>query len=167
MLVKPRLVFLVLCWAVFGGYVWQTAAQLPERVATHFGMDGAPNGWMTRAGHVRFTTLTGIGSSGFVLAVFGFIRWCGDAGLNIPNKEYWIAPERREATYEFVQRQGFLFACIVLGFIAGVHRTILVSNLRSPASLSGNDVAWLGGGFGGVTLVWLAVFVGRFFRKPA
>lgn len=164
---KLRLLVLLLCWAAFAGYVWRTSAQLPERVATHFGADGAPNGWMTRAGHVRFTVLMGIGTSAFVVAVFAFIRWIGDAGLNIPHKQYWLAPERRDATYDFIQRQGFLFAALMLGFIAAVHHSILVANARTPASLALADAGWLGGVFLVATLAWVGIFIGRFFRKPA
>lgn len=166
-MLKLRLLLLLLCWALFAGYVWQTAAQLPERVATHFGANGAANGWMTRDGHVRFTVLMGIGSSAFVVAVFAFIRWIGDVGLNIPHKDYWLAPERRESTYEFIQRQGILFACLMLGFIAAVHRSILIANQRSPASLALREVGWIGGVFLVAVLLWVAMFVARFFRKPA
>jgi hypothetical protein len=122
---------------------------------------------MTRAGHVRFTVLMGLGTSAFVLGVFALIQYCGDRGLNIPHKSYWLAPDRREATYDFIQRQGFIFAALLIGFIAGVHRSILIANDRSPAALPAGEVGWLAGGFLAITLLWVAIFVGRFFRKPA
>ena len=162
-----RLAVLAGVWVAFAAYVWLTAAQLPEHVATHFGAGGAPNGWMTRAGHVRFTVLMGIGTSAFVLGIFALIRYCGDRGLNIPHKDYWLAPERRQTTYDFIQRQGFWFAGMLVAFIAGVHRSIVVANARSPVALSLDDVGWLAGSFIAVTLLWVAIFVGRFFRKPA
>lgn len=164
---KSGLLLLPLCWAVFAAYVWQSAAQLPERVATHFGLDGAPNGWMTRTDHVRFTVIMGIGSSAFVLAVFAFIRWCGDAGLNIPHKAYWLSPERRDGTYEFIQRQGVVFACLLVAFIASVHRAIVIANAQSSPALAGSEVGWMAGGFIAVTLLWVAIFIGRFYRRPA
>jgi uncharacterized membrane protein len=164
---KLRLLLLVLGWVLFAGYVWQTSADLPERVATHFGANGAPNGWMTRAGHVRFTVLMGIGSSAFVVAVFALIGWMGDAVVNVPHKDYWLVPERRQATSEFIQRQGIVFALLMLGFIAAVHHSILVANERSPVSLALREAAWLGGGFLVASLLWVAVFIGRFLCKPA
>ena len=35
---------LALVWLVFAAYAWLSAAQLPERMATHFGVNGVPLG---------------------------------------------------------------------------------------------------------------------------
>lgn len=167
---KPRLfsfAILALLWIAFAAYVWLTAAQLPERVATHFGMAGEPNGWMTRAGHVQFTLLFGLGVPAFVLGIFAIIGRCGDRWLNIPNKEYWLAPERRQATFDFIARQGFWFAGLFIAFLAGIHHSILAANSRSPVALPASDVGWIAGPYLVATLVWVAIFIGRFARRPA
>lgn len=161
------LLVLVACWVIFAAYVGLTAGQLPENVATHFGANGQANGWMTRSTHVRFTVLMGIGASAFVLGVFSLIRYCGDRGLNIPHKAYWLAPERREATYAFIQLQGSWFAGMLVAFIAAVHHSILVANTRSPVALPMAEAVWLSGGFLVVSLFWVAVFVGRFYRQAS
>jgi uncharacterized membrane protein len=87
------LLLTVLLWTLFAAYVWTSAPQLPERVATHFGAGGEPNGWMSRAGHVRFTLLFGLIVPAFVIAIFATMPRFGDRWMNIPNKDYWLAPE--------------------------------------------------------------------------
>ena len=159
--------FLASLWNAFAAYVWMTAPQLPARVATHFDVGGNANGWMTRAGHLRFTLLMGFALPAFILAVFAFIRRCDGWGLNIPHKEYWLAPERREQTFAFVRRQGFWLAAMLIVFFAAIHHSILAANARSPATLSAADAGWLGGGFLVVMIVWIAAFLARFFRKPS
>ena len=158
---------LLLLWAAFVAYVWGTAAQCPEKVATHFGASGAPNGWMTRAGHVQFTILFGTGVPVFVLGIFAFMGRGEGRGLNIPHKDYWLSPERRQETFAFIHKQGFFFAALFILFLAGVHRSILLANLRTPVALPAAEPFWLGGGFVILMLVWVAVFVGHFYRQRA
>lgn len=154
-------------WLAFAAYVCLTAPQLPERVATHFGAGGEADGWMTRSGHVRFTLLLGAALPAFIVALFAFIRRCGGRGLNIPHKEYWLAPERREETFAFIQRQGSWLAALLIGFFAAIHTSILAANAHTPAKLAGSHVAWIAGGFLAAIIVWSALFLGRFFRRPA
>ena len=70
-------------------------AELPARVASHFDGAGRPNGWMARDGFVLF-------QCGLVLtlgALFGIggrlLKVTPNGWINLPNKNYWLAPERR------------------------------------------------------------------------
>lgn len=155
----------VLLWCVFAAYVWFTTEQLPERVATHFGSNGAANGWMTRGQHVGFTLVAGLMVPAFVIGLFAIIRRFGDRGLNIPNKEYWLAPERRERTFDFVQNQGFWLAVMLIGFFAAVHRSIVGANANVPARLMAEDIGWISAIFVSAIEVWIGLFLVRFLRK--
>jgi serine/threonine-protein kinase len=159
------LILLALLWSAFAAYVWGTATQLPERVATHFGASGQPNGWMTRAGHVQFTLIFGLIVPAFVVGIFAAMRFFGDRWLNIPRKDYWLAPERRQETYDFILRQGFWFAGMFIAFLAAIHHSIITANTRSPVTLPGSDVGWIAGPYLVATFVWVAIFIGRFLRK--
>lgn len=158
---------LLLMWTGFAGYVGWTAPHLPARVATHFALSGEPNGWMTRAGLVRFALIAGAAVPAFVLGVFALVRRCEGWGLNIPNKEFWLAPQRRQETFDFIQRQGFWFAGLLIAFFAALHCSIVAANARSPAALAAADIGAVAGGFLVVSAIWAAVSVGRFFRRPA
>jgi serine/threonine-protein kinase len=164
---RTALVILVLLWIGFASYVYLTAAQLPERVATHFGAGGEPNDWVTRAGHVQFTLLFGVLVPAFVLAIFAAMRRCGDQWVNIPHKEYWLAPERRQETFDFITRQGVWFAGLIIVFLAGMHHSILLANARTPVALATSDIGWMAGGLVVASLVWVVMFVGYFSPRPA
>lgn len=157
---------LVLVWTAFAAYVWWTSAHLPGRVATHFGPTGAPNGWQTREEYVRFTLIFGAAVPAFILGTFEIIRRLNGWGLNIPNKNYWLAPERREETLGFVHRRGFWMASLMLFFLTSVHYSILAANAQPHASLPPIFFV-LVGAFLVATLVWSATLIRHFYRKPA
>ena len=64
----------VLSIVAFLVHVWLSADRLPEKVATHFTMDGTPDGWMTRQQHLWFMTGMGIGLPSLIVGAFLIIR---------------------------------------------------------------------------------------------
>jgi len=157
---------LALAWLAFAAYVWWSSAQLPERVATHFGANGTPNGWQTQAGYLRFTLIFGTVVPGFVLGTFMLIRQLNGWGLNIPHKDYWLAPDRRQETMDFVQRRGVWMAGLMLAFLTSVHYSILVANAQTHVSLPPAFFILIGA-FVVATLVWSVTLIRHFYRKPA
>ena len=163
----PPILPLALAWLGFAIYVWSTAEQLPERVATHFAGRGEPNAWQPQADYVRFILICGATVPAMVLATSSLIQLGNGWGLNIPHKDYWLAAERRGQTFAFVRRQCSALALLLIAFLAGVHYLILVANARSPVSLPSTLVLQICGAFLAATLVWSVIFLTHFFRKPA
>jgi uncharacterized membrane protein len=159
-------VILALAWLALAAGVWWSAQHLPERVATHFGPDGAPNGWQTRAGYVQFMLIFSAAVPASILGVFAIIRHCNGWGLNIPYKSYWLAPERREETMDFVQRQRFWLVGGLLVFLAVVHWSIVDANAHATATLPQWFFLWVGV-FLLVMMSWSVSFLRHFSRKPA
>ncbi len=71
---------------------------LPETVASHFNGLGKPDGWMTKQNFVIFESVL------LLIIIFEFtllpfvIEKMPNSLINLPNKDYWLATERREAT---------------------------------------------------------------------
>ncbi|MGB8170184.1 MAG: DUF1648 domain-containing protein [Chthoniobacteraceae bacterium] len=158
--------FLAFLLAAFVAFVAYSSKELPDRVATHFDLHGKANGWMTRAQHLKFTIGVGVGTPLFILGVFALVAKMKGWGLNIPNKDYWLAPEQQEQTYAFLQRHGMWLACLMVVFHAGMFESVVLANSQAPAFLSPAHVAWLTGGFIALLVVWIAMLFLR-FRVPS
>jgi len=169
-LMKPRpflrpSALLALLWLAFAGYVWWSSAHLPQRVAIHFGVNGVPNNWQTPGQYLCFMLIFGTVVPAFVLGNFAFIRRMNGWGLNIPHKDYWLAPERREETFDYVQSRGFWLAGLLLALLTIVNWAIVAANAHAPVAL--RPTFFLGvGAFLVAMLVWAITFT-RHFRKTA
>src|SRR4030095_15130288 len=101
-------------WVGLAAFVWSTADQLPERVATHFGLGENPNSWMSRTGHAEFIMGFAIGLPVFLHLLFVVIRTFAGVGCNIPGRTSWLAPECRDATLSHVHYRFAWFICVLL-----------------------------------------------------
>ena len=165
----PRNLF-SLAFAVggYGSFLAAMAAtyqQLPLRVASHFGADGAANGWSSRESYV-WTLIVILTVISLVMAGTAAIMRITPTNLvNLPHREYWLAPERREATIAAVQRFGFFMAGLTSLLFLAIHLLTVAANESQPAVLSG-AVWWLLGAFLAATGAMLFLLYRRFARLP-
>lgn len=149
--------------ALVGARVATVWSRLPPVLASHFDINGEPDGWMARGSF--FVTLAGIGGGTIVPLLFAPL-WLGrlpaDA-INLPNRDYWMAAERRQAT---VTRLGAWIAWIAvatLALLVSVVELSLRANL-AQAPLDGYTTAALGA-YASV-MVGLLLGCARGFRRP-
>ncbi|MFT7626342.1 MAG: putative membrane protein [Myxococcota bacterium] len=92
---------------------WET---LPERVASHFGGDGVPNGWMQREQFLGiWIGVTVLCNSCVALPAIS-MRTIPDL-VSIPNRRFWLStPERRVRATRVLT--GTVAACIALTNLA-------------------------------------------------
>ena len=119
-----------------------TYSRLPERMASHFDASGVANGWMPRDGYVWFMVGVVTFVSLTMLAAFGSIRYLPNAVINIPRRDYWLAPERRDETARTLMRFGLLMVGFESLFFLAIHLMVVAANESQPVRLS-NDVWWL------------------------
>ena len=151
---------------VFLGCLAYSASHLPARLATHFGSDGQPNGWMNRS-----SLLIGCAALGYVfplytVALCWLARLVPDAIINLPHKEHWLAAEHRQKTFDDLFSHSWWFACLAIGFVIGMYLLLVQSNRQTPPHLSTRAVWELAGGFLAGTTVWTVALV-RHFSRPA
>lgn len=151
--------------AAFVAFVAHSSKQLPDRVATHFDTHGRPNGWMTRAQHVKFSIGAGVGTPLLIVGIFALVRKLKGWGLNVPNKAFWLAPERQQATFDFLQRQGFWLAGLIVLFHGALFQSVVIANSHVPPTLPASHVAWISGGFLVLVSAWIVALF-RHFRHP-
>lgn len=143
-----------------------TVPSLADPVATHFDGAGRPNGWMTRTGYGIFMAAFGIGLPLLISGLIPVISRWFPARINIPNRTYWLAPERRADTLLFLGwHLGWLATLMVL-FVLAIHHLILMANASRPPVLPHAPFLFMLGCFLAGMAVW-TVLLWRRFRKPS
>lgn len=146
------LAFLVL-QAVLAGFVWHSSQTLPPIVASHFSASGIANGFMPRSAYVVGFSLVLIGVPLLIAFLPGKLASQDSLHLNIPNRSYWLAAERRDATLAFIRNHGKWFAAAMSLFLGYVHWLVVQANQLQPPILSRADI------LGGLGIVLLAVVI--------
>ena len=144
-------------------YYW---SRLPDVVVSHFGADWEPNGWMSR----DIFMLTYIGLAAVVaLSFLGSIvlmRKVPISLINLPRKEYWMAPERKEETLAYLSETMFRFHNITQTFLLAVLHMVIDFNITGNKISS--DTFWvLLAAYLGYTTLWTVSIIVRFARKPS
>lgn len=159
------LVLFALLAVVFLVDLNHAAARLPARVATHFDEAGRANGWMTRPGDIAFVACLGFGLAFTMIGLMFSIRFMPASLINLPHREYWLAPERRPETDAFLLRHSFWFASLALCFADRLHQEIVAANRVAPPQLDTRGALTIAGGFIAGVAIWSTVMIVRFARK--
>jgi uncharacterized membrane protein len=102
---------------------------LPPAMASHFGATGQPNGFMPRDAFFTFFALVGAGTVALLLAIPLLTRAVPPALINIPNREYWLVPERLPQVHAKLAGWSAWYACGVCAFLVAVLELVLRANL--------------------------------------
>jgi uncharacterized membrane protein len=152
---------LLVCGAIAAVHYY---ALLPERIASHFSPDGTPNGWQLKE---MFFLLMGMVAGSTAIIAFlapALIANRPASQINLPNKDYWLAPERRAATMEFIGGQMRWFSCAVLFVILFGGYEAIQANLREVVRFDSQAMLLVIVGFLVFVLVWVFAFVRHFSR---
>jgi hypothetical protein len=146
-------------------WVDSLAGRLPDLVAVHFDAAGSANGFMTRDACRRFMLLMTLGAPTFVAVVTAGLPRILPAGmLNIPNRDYWMAPSRARDSVDYLSTRGIWFSCIFLAFLAGVDWMLVKANATRPALFPSTQFLWMLALFCCSIAVWARGMFRRFSR---
>jgi uncharacterized membrane protein len=137
---------------------------MPERMAVHFNESGIADGWGDRQ---HFFTTFGIlyGLMIFLFAGFGLaIRFIPEAWINLPNKSYWLAPERKKKTYDTITDQMLFLGGITMLLMDGVMYLSFSANLLPNPAMPAEIIWLMLALFIVITLVSI-IYIVRSFRK--
>jgi hypothetical protein len=88
------------------------------------------------------------------------------AGIRLPNREYWLAPERRAETVEFLRQHMARFGSMLVVFLCYIHWLVVRANTLVPPSM---PAPWTIGGIGVFALyalIWASALLRRFRNVP-
>jgi uncharacterized membrane protein len=141
-----------------------TADRLPMRVASHFGSSGLANGFVTRDVYLAFT----IGLVVLVPALVGVLIVMSarffPQFLNLPNRDYWLAPERRAETAAYLTTHAAWLAALFALLALGVHVLLIRANRAVPPQLETGPFLAMLLTFMIVMFVWIGALARRFQR---
>ena len=137
--------------------------QMPEVVASHFDGRGVPNGWSSR--NVFFAIY--LFMLALLVGIFIFIpRWSERRigfSLKIPNRDYWLAPERLQQTRTFFQRQMTIMGVVHLLLAIVTVQLAILANLGQDDRLH-SSIGWALGLYFFFIMAWLVHFWKHFSK---
>jgi TRAP-type C4-dicarboxylate transport system permease small subunit len=155
----------LICLTVFAVvFIIYTTRYLPDSVATHFAADNQANGWMSRNGYLLFVLAFLIGISAFVSFAVGTLPRKLPHWTNVPNRDYWLAPARREESLRYLSAHGKRLGCLIVMMMLGMHYVILKANSVQPPALPISSFSAILLGFA-LALIWWIVRLYRRFPK--
>ena len=85
--------------------------------------------------------------------------------IKVPNRDYWMAPERAAGTRSFLIGHGIWFGTLLVGMLCFVHWIVLIAHRQEPPHLSNSLAIGSLLVFLMVTLAW-ALVLAVVFRRP-
>jgi uncharacterized membrane protein len=145
-------------------YISNTVSSLPPMVASHFDGAGFPTAHMTRAIYTKFVFAVGVAFPIAMVALLSAV-YSKARDMKLPNRDYWLAPERIAQTRALLVAHGVWFGCLMVAMVCYMHWLVLVAHRSVPPHLSNQLV--MGGllVFMGIAIGWVIGLL-RAFRLP-
>jgi len=141
-------------------------AVLPDRVAMHFGLGGAPDGWASSS----TCTLMLLGTHAFVFCSLyfspKFLAVAPSKWISLPNRDYWLSSQQRSRAVEMFSHYMWQFGAAIFLFMFFVGLLTLRANLSDPVRLDEGALLTAVVIFFAYTAYWLVALL-RAFRAPA
>jgi len=130
----PRLLFFAIVLAAIAQCVHDFPL-LPDRLASHFAASGIPNGWMTKSQFFITFAVVLLPALAVEFWVSHRIANKPDAKLRLPNKEYWLASERRAETFAYFETFFAWYGCAFLFVEVFAMGLAIRANFDTPPQL--------------------------------
>jgi len=127
---------------------------------------GYANGFTSRGAYVGLMLVIDAGLPTLLVSLTHFALGSPKARINLPNRDYWLAPERRAETVSYLRAHMTRFAGVLMAFLCYVHWLVVRANEVQPARLSS---PWVNAGLAAFVVfavVWTRMLLRRFRRKP-
>ncbi len=136
---------------------------LPDPMASHFDAAGKPDGWMDKSSFFAVAIVSYLFTGGLFVVLGRFLPAMPTSMINLPNREYWLAPTRRAETLEDLTRRMMRIGAATMILMIGIFHQTFEVNLGRAQGLEG---AWLLlAAYGIYTVIWCVGLLRR-FRRP-
>lgn len=152
---------LVLTFAAVAAHLAYYYPRLPDTVASHFGSSGQANDWSSKRTYTAMIlAIAGVLALSF-LGIGLLLRRLPSHMINFPNRDYWLAPQRRDEAIGALVQLLHWFGVATLALLIAMNQLVFNANLRPPANLS--SASWLLiGAYLAFALAWMIGLLWRF-----
>jgi hypothetical protein len=133
-------------------------------VASRFGASGEADGWSSKSSFMTVYAIILFSLALIFLVLTILIPKIPPSLVNLPNKDYWLADERKEQTYALLSNYVLWFTNATIAFIMVVMNMTITANLYGTNKL-GNSFWMALIIFLLFTVVW-CMYLFRSFKKP-
>jgi uncharacterized membrane protein len=161
-----------IAWVVFAAvllfailFLADTTSALPPLIASHFDGNGKPTAHMTRDFYTRFVFFMGVGLP-ILMVAFLTLIYSKATDMKMPNRDYWLAPERIAQTRALLVSQGVWLGSLMTAMVCFVHWLILDAHRPEPPHMSNR---WVAAGLLVFFLVaggWIIALLRHFRARP-
>lgn len=138
--------------------------KMPNVVASHFDGSGGANGFSGKNAFFLLYLVILL----LLVAVFEWLpKWIQsrpDKKINLPNRDYWLSPERKAETWAFFRRQMLIMGIAHLCLAIFAIQLAILANFELPPRLH-SSIAWALGAYFVFFAAWMIHFLLR-FKKP-
>jgi uncharacterized membrane protein len=164
--VRPPQIVLLITLAVAAFALAYSYPQLPPVVASHFNASGAPNAWQPKGAFAMTLVILYLLFTLLWLSVPQLLRSVPVGLVNLPNREYWLAPQRRDHTAHVIGDQLAWLGSMQIALIAFIAQFAIDANLPGASGRLHPAVPWIAGAFVILLGAWLIRFL-RMFSRPS
>jgi len=151
--------------AAAAAFILLYGQSLPPVVASHFGAGGNADSLMPRDAYILMMVFVTVGIPLLLALCNSLLRLFPVTMINLPNRGYWLAPERREETFQFLRDHGAIFSAVIAVFLCFIHWLVVQANATHPPHLS---MSWLIAALGlflAALIFWTGVLIVHFRRS--
>jgi uncharacterized membrane protein len=137
---------------------------LPSTVASHFDVAGNPNGCSSKKQFIGIYMVVILMMSFSYLVLPLLLKYIPVSLINLPKRDYWLAPERKQTTFLFIGETMLSLGNATTLFLIITFQLAFEANLSSTCHFSSETMFILLGGYLLFISVWLVRFIMRFRR---
>jgi len=121
--------------AVAALFVWTSGGYLPTNIASHFDSSGTADSFMLRSSYLAVMISVVILVPLSTTFLGRWIMTLPEDLINLPNKSFWLAAERKEASLSYISNWIQWFSIGITMFFCYVHWLVVQANSYTPPQL--------------------------------
>lgn len=116
---------------------------MPAEVASHFNASGQADSFLSRDNYLTLMILVICLSTLVVGGIGRLLISLPEDSINLPNKAYWLSPERKNDSLNYISNWLQFFSAGMAAFLCFVHWIVVQANSTEPKQLN-SSVFYLG-----------------------